>query len=75
MKEKIVEMNPNILVTMRLYLEKFELLTEEEKKLFIDALKLYIYPKYVIDKLVKFKWEGQIGGDPNNPFPLGKKEL
>jgi len=47
MKEKIVEMNPNILVTMRLYLEKFELLTEEEKKLFIDALKLYIYPKYV----------------------------
>lgn len=54
---KIVEMNPNILVIMRLYLEKFKLLTEGERKVFIDALKLYIYPKYVIDKLVKFKWE------------------
>lgn len=56
---KIIEMQPEILEILTLYLAKLQVLTEGERKVIMDTLKLYIYPKYVIDKLVKRT--GEIG--------------
>ena len=50
---KIIPINADMLRIARLYLEKLETMTPTERVMFTDMLRLYIYPKYVIDKLVK----------------------
>ncbi len=55
---QIIEMNPNILEIVKLYLLKLEELTESERGVISDTLKLYIYPKYIINKMVKFSDKG-----------------
>ena len=49
----IVPMNENVLEIWKLYLSKLEQLTEGERKVISDTMKLYIYPKYVIENMVK----------------------
>ena len=52
----IVEMNPDMLKILRLFLEKLELLDQGERSTIKDAIKLYIYPKYIIERsVVKMK--------------------
>lgn len=46
---QIIPIDPELVRMANLFLEKLEQLTKEERSLYVDIMKLYTYPRYIIE--------------------------